>query len=189
MRQTAAVHTEDDRDHAMVGRYLTQERELRGLSRAEVARVTKIAPNVLDAIETGDPKRLPAKGYLVGYLKSYAAAIGLDPDDVVLRWHESEGIDGGEDSVSHPRLSRLKLRYRVILWVLACAILGAGIVFLLRGGGGDAVRVFRSKNAERGAYFNPNDPTYAPAAPPPPSAEPTPAEPIAPAPVEATPEP
>jgi cytoskeletal protein RodZ len=75
------------------GRYLLRERELRGLSPDDVARVTRLAPAVIEAIEAGDPDRMPPRGYLVGYLRSYAGAVGLDADDVVLRFQEAAGVD------------------------------------------------------------------------------------------------
>jgi transcriptional regulator with XRE-family HTH domain len=78
---------------AAFGRYLTQERELRGLGRDEVARATKLTPSVIDAIESGESSRMPPRAYLLGYLRSYANAVGLDADDVILRWQEVEGAD------------------------------------------------------------------------------------------------
>ncbi|HQR28996.1 MAG TPA: helix-turn-helix transcriptional regulator, partial [Anaeromyxobacteraceae bacterium] len=78
------------------GRYLLRERELRGLALDDVARVTRLAASVIEAIEEGDPERMPPRGYLVGYLRSYAAAVGLDADDVVLRWQEVAGVDDAE---------------------------------------------------------------------------------------------
>jgi transcriptional regulator with XRE-family HTH domain len=71
------------------GRWLARERELRGLGLDEVARKTRLAPGVVEAIEVGDRQRMPPRAYAVGYLRSYAAAVGLDADDVVLRWEEA----------------------------------------------------------------------------------------------------
>jgi cytoskeletal protein RodZ len=81
---------EDDNGARVAGfsRYLLQERELRGLSRKEVSRLTKLAPMVIDALESGEAQRMPARAYLLGYLRAYAGAVGLDPDQVVLRWQE-----------------------------------------------------------------------------------------------------
>jgi cytoskeletal protein RodZ len=80
------------------GRHLLRERELRGLSPDDVARVTRLAPAVIEAIEAGDPERMPPRGYLVGYLRSYAGAVGLDADDVVLRFQEAAGVDEPESA-------------------------------------------------------------------------------------------
>ncbi len=59
------------------GRWLLQERELRGLGRDEVARLTKLGPAIIEALESGDPGRMPPRAYVQGYLRAYAAAVGL----------------------------------------------------------------------------------------------------------------
>ena len=82
------------------GRWLHQERELRGLARDEVAHLSKLGPAVIDALESGDPDRMPPQGYVFGYLRAYAAVVGLDPDDVVLRWQE---VAGPETRAARPR--------------------------------------------------------------------------------------
>jgi len=73
------------------GRWLARERELRGLAREEVVRVMKLAPGVIEALESGEEGRMPPRAYAVGYLRAYAAAVGLDPDEVVLRFEEAAG--------------------------------------------------------------------------------------------------
>lgn len=76
------------------GRWLARERELRGLSRDEVARATKLGPAVIEALESGEEGRMPPRAYVVGYLRTYAGAVGLDPDEVVLRHEEAAGALG-----------------------------------------------------------------------------------------------
>jgi cytoskeletal protein RodZ len=76
---------------AAFGRHLVQERELRGLSREEVVRATRLPAGVVAALEDGDPERAQHRAYVVGYLRSYAAAVGLDPDETVLRFEEALG--------------------------------------------------------------------------------------------------
>ena len=76
---------------AAFGRWLARERELRGLPRDEVARATKLAPGVIEALESGEEGRMPPRAYVVGYLRAYAAAVGLDADEAVLRFEEAAG--------------------------------------------------------------------------------------------------
>jgi cytoskeletal protein RodZ len=76
---------------AAFGRWLTRERELRGLGRDEVTRATHLAPGMVEALESGERERLPARAYAVGYLRGYAAAVGLDADEVLLRFEEATG--------------------------------------------------------------------------------------------------
>lgn len=71
------------------GRWLARERELRGLARDEVGRVMKLAPGIIEALESGEEARMPPRAYAVGYLRAYAAAVGLDADEVVLRYEEA----------------------------------------------------------------------------------------------------
>jgi cytoskeletal protein RodZ len=74
---------------ATFGRWLVRERELRGLGRDQVTRATRLAPGVVEALESGEEARIPPHAYVVGYLRAYAQAVGLDADEVVLRFHEA----------------------------------------------------------------------------------------------------
>ncbi len=80
---------------AAFGRWLARERELRGLARDEVARAMKLAPGVIEALESGEEGRMLPRAYAIGYLKAYAAAVGLDANEVVLRFEEGVGPAAG----------------------------------------------------------------------------------------------
>lgn len=75
-------------DYLSFGRYLQQQRELRGLSLDEVARQTKIPPTLIGALEAGQSERFPERIFVLNYIRSYAGAVGLSPDDAVNRFHE-----------------------------------------------------------------------------------------------------
>lgn len=79
-------------DHADFGRYLSQQRELRGMSRDEVARATKIPPTLLAALEAGQVERLPERVFVLNYVRAYARVIGLEPEEAVLRYEEVDGL-------------------------------------------------------------------------------------------------
>jgi len=141
------------------GRYLHRERELRGLSQADVARVTKLALSVVEALESGEPGRMPPRAYLFGYLRGYSAAVGLDPDDVVLRYQEA--VDPGEKEAP-PALpagagTRPPARWRrgalvaAAIALLVAALLAAGTWRAPRGTG----EVKGRRSAERAPYQGP----------------------------------
>jgi cytoskeletal protein RodZ len=113
---------------ANFGRWLRQERELRGLSRDEVARATRLTATVVDGLESGDAARMPPRGYVYGYLRTYAGALGLDPDDVVLRWQE---VEGAEPVAEQPPRSA-PVKPIVIAVGVALAGVAAVAVWLLR---------------------------------------------------------
>jgi len=70
------------------GEYLKTERELRNLSIEEAAKLTKIRGHFLKAIEEDRYELLPPGLYLRGFLTAYARYLGLDPNDVVLRYQK-----------------------------------------------------------------------------------------------------
>lgn len=116
---------------AAFGRWLKRERELRGLTRDEVGRAIKLAPGVVEALESGEEARIPPRTYVVGYLRGYAAAVGLDPDEVVLRFEEAVG-PVQEAPRARPRPQGVQVQV-VVAVVLAAAVAIAGALALLRG--------------------------------------------------------
>jgi cytoskeletal protein RodZ len=141
------------------GRYLVRERELRGLSRQDVARITKLAPGVVGSIESGDPARLPPGGYLHGCLRSYAGAVGLDPDDVVLRFQEVAGP--AEEAQPAPPVVRarrpVRRTWRLVLAAVALAALA--ILALRLWGASRLPREIRGRpSPERAPYGAPSGP-------------------------------
>lgn len=118
---------------AAFGRWLARERELRGLSRAEVGQAIKLAPGVVEALESGEESRIPPRTYVVGYLRGYAGAVGLDPDEVVLRFEEAIGPveePGRAPSRTAPRGPSIQT---IVAVALALAVAVAGALVLLRG--------------------------------------------------------
>ncbi len=114
---------------AAFGRWLARERELRGLAREEVGRVMKLAPGIVEALESGDHARTPPRAYAVGYLRAYAAAVGLDPDEVVLRFEEAAAGPASRPA----RPSQPTATARVVVAVLfVAAVAGAGVWALFR---------------------------------------------------------
>ncbi len=75
-----------------LGRYLKRERESRKISLREVSKNTKVKEHLLKAIEEDQYAPLPSPTYVKGFLLSYAKYIGLDPNDVLLRFES--GVKG-----------------------------------------------------------------------------------------------
>lgn len=66
-----------------VGDRLREARERAGMTVAQLAAETRIPQRHLQLIEAGDFARLPGKTYATGFSRSYARAVGLDPEAVV----------------------------------------------------------------------------------------------------------
>lgn len=80
---------------ARIGDFLRGERATLGKSLLDVQRELKIRAIYIDAIENTDPSVFPDKGFIPGYVRSYARYLGLDPEEVAARFRAEAGIEGG----------------------------------------------------------------------------------------------
>jgi cytoskeletal protein RodZ len=102
------------------GRFLQQQRELRGLSRDDVARSTRIPPTLVAALEDGQNDRFPELVFVVNHLRAYAQVLGLSADDVLNRFHEIPGTLAPTEA--SPVL--LEAQRRKGAWIVFAALLG-----------------------------------------------------------------
>ncbi|NOJ95200.1 helix-turn-helix domain-containing protein [Corallococcus coralloides] len=119
-------------DHVDFGKYLSQQRELRGLSREDVSRETKIPPSLVAALEAGQVERLPERVFVLNYIRAYAQVIGLSPEEAALRYEE---VDRAVPAPSPAQLekARRKRAYVILAVLLAVLLLGAGLFLVLSG--------------------------------------------------------
>ena len=62
---------------------LKSVREAKGIPLREIANATKIATRTLAAVEQGELSKLPGGIYMRSVIRSYASAVGLDPDETL----------------------------------------------------------------------------------------------------------
>lgn len=74
-----------------VGRQLRQARQERNLTLEQAARETLIRAHYLDALEAGDLSQLPSKAHAKGFLRAYAAYLGLN-SETLLTQLDGEGL-------------------------------------------------------------------------------------------------
>jgi cytoskeleton protein RodZ len=67
-----------------IGGWLARQRELRGIGLDELARTTRIPRRSLERLEAGAFDGVP-DGFARGFVRTVAAAIGVDPEDAVAR--------------------------------------------------------------------------------------------------------
>jgi cytoskeleton protein RodZ len=77
------------------GGKLRHARERRGISLRQIAASTKIAAAALEALERNDISKLPGGIFSRAFVRSYAAAVGLDPEETVreflIRFNQEPG--------------------------------------------------------------------------------------------------
>jgi cytoskeletal protein RodZ len=73
---------------ASFGPRLRQERERRQISLRSIAESTKISRSLLEALERDDVSRWPSGLFRRSFVRSYAQAIGLDPEEILREFIE-----------------------------------------------------------------------------------------------------
>jgi len=76
----------DETSPGSIGERLRQRRESLGRSLKDVENATKIRVRYLEALERDDMAALPAEVYALGFLRSYARYLGLEPEELVSAW-------------------------------------------------------------------------------------------------------
>jgi len=115
-----------------VGAYLSQERKRKNISLVEIAKVTRISLQYLEALEKDEFQTLPASIFVRGFLRTYAAQIGLDPIEV-LNLYEAQ-VDslnvpekpGKKGAAAPPKKLEPLAKYILTLFII---VLGVGIAF------------------------------------------------------------
>jgi cytoskeleton protein RodZ len=85
---------------ASLGQSLREEREARNISIEEIASATKIVPRYLEALEADHLDMMPGGFFVKGIIRTYARAVGLNPDEVLARY-KAAGLLGGPDPGRH----------------------------------------------------------------------------------------
>jgi cytoskeleton protein RodZ len=86
-RQALAAQGADGQDEArVVGAELAAARERLGWSLPDIAAHLRIRLPFLEAMEQGRLDLLPGNAYAMGFVRTYAKSLGLEPDDIARRF-------------------------------------------------------------------------------------------------------
>lgn len=75
-----------------VGSILKQSREQKQMTLGEVSRVTRISIPSLEALEHGRFDELPGEVFVRGFLRSYAQAVGVVPNEILAKYTQSRRV-------------------------------------------------------------------------------------------------
>lgn len=119
-----------------LGQLLKKARTQKGYTLDELQDITKIRKRYLEAIEDGNYKVLPGNFYVRAFIKSYAEAVGLEPDEVLRLFHSDIPVVH-HDPVMEPIRRRSKppgnsekmSRWASALLVVAFPLLIVGVIY------------------------------------------------------------
>jgi cytoskeleton protein RodZ len=81
---------------------LRAARERVGWSLRDIAAALRIRLNYLEALEAGRIAELPGNAYALGFLRTYASALGLDPNEIVRRFKAEAGPVNRKTELTFP---------------------------------------------------------------------------------------
>lgn len=121
-----------------IGKDLRQAREQLGLTLEEAERATRIRPRYLQAIEDGDLDALPSAVQARGFLRNYADFLGLDSDEILLRYADQIGARGSSNrpvgTLERPPVNpTIRIRARRPRWLTLDLFVAGFIVFAVVG--------------------------------------------------------
>jgi len=112
-----------------LGQMLREARERKQVSFEEVEEATRIRQKFLQALEQGDYGALPGETYVRGFLRTYAAYLELDPEEVMALY---EGRGGEEATPPQPGFFEpMDLSMAAPSWLTADLLIGAVLVVVL----------------------------------------------------------
>src|SRR5437660_5407998 len=119
-----------DRIPGDFGRKLREARERRGISLRQIAAATKISMSVLEALERNDISRLPGGIFSRAFVRSYAAEVGVDPEQTVRDFlsqfpHDSVTIGSPHVLVDDGSADRRRLDPRAVMIVGTIVLVAA----------------------------------------------------------------
>ena len=84
-------------EYQHIGAYLRDTREHFKLRIEDVAKQLHIRPKYIVALEEGRLDELPGKVYTRGYINNYADFLGLDPEEILARYTDLQGLDKSQN--------------------------------------------------------------------------------------------
>ncbi len=92
-----------------LGDLLRHAREAKGVTLADVEEATRIRARYLEALEYGDEHSLPARVYVEGFVRNYAAYLGLSQQEVMARYRAAHLGPGSEMPSLRPAIRPMRM--------------------------------------------------------------------------------
>ncbi len=116
------------------GSRMRRAREQRGVSLRQIADATKISVSQLEALERNDISRLPGGIFSRAFVRSYAAEVGVDPEQTVRDFlsqfpHDSVTAGSPHVIVDDGSADTRRLNPRAVMIVGTIVLVAAVILF------------------------------------------------------------
>ncbi|MEO1039785.1 MAG: RodZ domain-containing protein [Pseudomonadota bacterium] len=108
-----------------VGERLRDARARQGWTLDSAEARTRIKRDYLEALEAMDPRGMPSRAYAIGYLRTYARALGLDCQSVIDQFKIEVECEAGRDQ---PRVIKEKREIRLPKGMVGALLILASVI-------------------------------------------------------------
>jgi len=123
------------------GEMLAAAREKASMSLEQIAENTRIAPNMLRAIELDEYHKISGELYVKSFLRSYAQAVDLEPEDLIELYLAYTGASSVDSAGNQPagweeqdvKITKVGLPWGRILLFSAVVVVGVVLFIVLTG--------------------------------------------------------
>jgi len=115
-----------------LGNLLKTKREKKGLSINQIAEITRLRKHFIEALENEDWKKLPAKVFVKGFIRSYALAVDLDVNEA-LRLFEISGPQEEAENFSKALITAEKKKSKTIYFFILLLVFAGIIIYFTMG--------------------------------------------------------
>jgi cytoskeletal protein RodZ len=119
-----------------VGELFKQAREAQGMNLEEVASLTRIQQQFLQALEEEDFAKLPEHVFTKGFVRTYARSLGIDEDEALRRFSETAGSFYEKDEEDRRQFQKRveddrkgKLNRNLVMIITGAVLIG--LIYLL----------------------------------------------------------
>lgn len=109
-----------------LGDTLRERRTALGITLEQAESATRIRARLLEALESGEYDRLPAPGYVRGYVSSYSRFLELDPVPMLALYKAESGDRTGQTDLNLPQINEAvapRGEQHAVPWKAAVSIL------------------------------------------------------------------
>ena len=125
------------------GEMLAAARHELGVDLPEMEVRTKITRQILAAIEKDEYHKVSGELYVKSFLRTYAVAVGLEPEEILRLYSEfsgearASGTGLTDDWTEEVQITRIGLPWPRIILAVALVLIGVGVIVLVALRGGD----------------------------------------------------
>lgn len=126
-----------------IGSILREGRESTSQSIAQIAARLRIKAEYIQALEDDRPNDLPGRVYAIGFLRTYAAFLDLDPVDLIRRYKSTADTNQRPAELNFPKLATKRRQSAEMPAIAISALVVAAILFgwYYLGGAGNPLAV------------------------------------------------